>query len=222
MTKFLSTTFILTALLVAAPTALGSVVFGGHMGYARGTLVRASPEAFVSLSTQGSVGYEISGSGFQVHGFVQSMDLSYTADNEAYQGFYSLAGLGGGYSIPFSRGAFTFLAQLPLSSAYIVLSETTGTVNGSEYIESTLTTLDGGSAFQVMSGYQLRVIGSGKRSSENVHVGMLLGYLAQTFTKQTTRIRTNNSELAPVSGGESSVSYRLSVMSLNLTFSYDL
>jgi hypothetical protein len=104
-----------------------------------------------------------------------------------------------------------------------VLSETSGTVNDTTYKHSEMVTLQGGSAIQALIGYDFIIYGSGPlKKGENFYLGFRLGYLSNTFNKQTTRIKTNNSEIAPVSSGGVNVNYSLRVISLFLTANYDI
>ena len=207
--------------LLAAPTALAKTSFGGMVGYNQGVLTRSTEEKFTGYSTQGFVGYQV-WRGLEARAFFQHMDLAYEHQGEAFTGIYSLSGLGLGYSAGVGRGTLTGIFQIPLNSAYIVLSETTGNVNGKNYIHSTLTALQGGQAFQVIAGYQYRVVGSGKKTSEDFYFGTFLGYLSQTFATQTTRIKTNKSVLAPRSPGSESGDYKVTLLSLNFSVNYDL
>lgn len=209
----------------AAP-ARAEPKLGAMLGYNLGRLSRETEESFTAFGGQGHAGYQFSG--FYAHGFFETMSLSYTAGEDTYDGLYSVSGVGLGYerytNDTTRTGKVGVMLQVPLSSAYVVVSESAGTVNGASYIHSSLTTLSGGSGAQALFGYEVLVVGRGGKSkaSENLYYGIYLGYLSHTFAKQTTRIKTNNSELAPISPGEEDVSYKLTVTSLNLTVAYDL
>lgn len=211
---------LLAGLLGGSHAAYGGAAFGGHVAYSQGALNRKTYETFTSYSTQGFVGYEFSR--LQVHAFVQHMDLNYDYQRESYQGIYGISGLGISKKVLFTKGALSATIQVPLSSALVLLSETSGTVNGKDYIQSTLTTLSGGQGYQVIGGYQARLIGSTKKGSEKFYIGAFLSYLSHQFATQTTRIKTNNSVIAPTSPGTEAVDHKLTVLSGGLSLSYEL
>jgi hypothetical protein len=197
-------------------------IFGLTTGYSIGTLTRKTTEKFSTISVIGYAGYSFWG--INVSAFFQHMDLSYTVSGAAYNGLYALTGVGAGYQFaPSKSGNFSVTAQYPLTTAYSVLSESTSTVNGQNYQYSELTTLTGGTAFQIISGYNFLIEGSGAhKKGENLHGGLHLGYLKQNFTSQATRIKTNNSDLAPASTGTQDVNYSVSVISLYFVINYDI
>jgi len=205
---------------IAAPSAFGRTTFGALIGYNKGTLSREIDESFTGVSTQGYLGYQFWR--LEARAFFQHMDLKYKSNNENFNGIYTMAGLGLGSSQSLGRGTFSAFAQVPLTGSYIVLSETEGTVKGTEYIHSTLITLQGGQAYQLLLGYQFRIIGSGKKTAENLHLGTFLGYLRQNFASQTTRVKTNNSELEPQSPGTEACSCSATLTSLNFSLNYEL
>ena len=198
------------------------MVFSLSEGYSQGVLTRKTVEKFTTFSTLASLGYKIGK--FDVHGFFQSMDLDYGSGDSSYKGVYAAAGFGVGYKLfPSAFGVISIAAQRPLSGTYIVLSETTANVKGVTYQHSELTSLQGGSAFQILAGYDFLIFGRGTtRRGENFSLGTQLGYLKQDFKTQSTRIKTNNSELAPPSSGTEKVSYSLDILSLYFCISYDI
>lgn len=198
------------------------MVFGLSEGYSQGTLSRKTVEKFTTFSTLATLGYKIGK--FDVHGFFQSMDLDYSSGDSSYKGVYAVTGFGVGYKFfPSKIGAFSFVAQRALSGTYIVLSETTASIKGVTYQHSELTSLQGGSALQILAGYDFLIYGSGTtRKGENFSLGTQLGYLQQDFKTQSTRIKTNSSDLAPVSSGPEDVSYSLNILSLYFCINYDI
>ncbi len=191
-------------------------------GYNLGTLSRTVDEDFSAYSTQGQLGFKFFD--FNVHGFFQHMDLGYKFNGDAYDGQYSLVGVGLAYSKASGKfGRATLIVQRPMSASFTTLTESAGTVHTKDYKYSELTTLQGGEALQVFGGFELRKLGSGSaKTGENLYLGIFLGYLKQSFATQTTRIKTNNSELAPPSPGTHPVNYSLILKSLNFSVNYDM
>jgi hypothetical protein len=197
-------------------------IFGVAAGYSTGTLNRQIAEKFTTFTSAGYAGYSYRG--FNLHGFFQHADLAYKVGDNAYSGILGLSGIGIGYVFGSSKtGTIAVSVQRPLSSNFVVLSETTGTINDKAYKHSEMITLQGGSALQALIGYDFIIYGSGPlKRSENFYLGFRFGYLSQTFDKQATRIKTNNSEIAPVSTGSADVNYSLKVLSLFFTANYDI
>jgi hypothetical protein len=215
--------FFLTIMtLTVGERGIAEPIFGVAAGYSAGTLTRDIAEKFTTFTTAGYVGYSFRG--FNLHGFFQHADLSYKVGDNSYSGILGQSGVGIGYVFGSSkRGTLAVAVQRPLSSTYVVLSETTGTVNDSSYKHSEMITLQSDSAIQALIGYDLIVYGSGPlKRGENFYLGIRFGYLSQTFDKQATRIKTNNSEIAPVSTGSIDVNYSLKVISLFFTANYDI
>lgn len=203
-------------------TARAEPVFGVATGYSMGSLKRKITESFTTLGFIGYAGYNLGG--FNIHGFFHHMDLSYNVSGATYSGLYALSGIGAGYQFsPSRKGHFSLTAQYPMSTNYSVLSESSSTVNGQTYRYSELTTLTGGTAYQILAGYNYLIEGiGGHKRGENLHAGVQLGYLHQQFATQATRIKTNNSLLAPPSTGNQPVSHSATVLSLFLFISYDI
>ena len=210
----------LAGLSALAPCANAGPIVGGTFGYSRGVLQRQQAETVAGYASQGFLGYERKG--WSAHAFAENVDLAYAFAGELFRGIYTLSGVGAGYAKQLESGILTTHIQVPLTSTFIVLSETTGSVNGTDYVNSTLTTLQGKQAYQALVGYQLRVVGSGRPNGENCYVGLLFGYMSQTFDKQSTRIKTNDSVLAPASPGTESVTYSLTMMSLMLSAQFNM
>lgn len=194
-------------------------------GVSRGTLSRTIDEAVTAKSTAALLGWSLGNA--SLHAFFQSMQLGYRSNGDAYSGIYTLLGAGGSYSRnvqPFGRPArLAGYAQVPLSGTYSVMSEARGTINGSRYIQSTLTTLQGGPAIQVLCGYEQQTTGTRvSKSGDGLFIGLFFGYLRQNFATQSMRIRTNNSVLAPPSPGTAAVRYSLSMATVNLAINYRL
>lgn|GEM_PF-5769779 len=194
-------------------------------GYSRGTVKRETDTALTAISTQVSLGYEYWNVNF--HGFFQHSQLSYPDKDKVTEGVYSLSGIGAGLSSVNAAGSgrLSVALQLPLTGVFTILSESKGTVNGTNYVLSELSTLQGGTAYQVLAGYDIFVQGkSGRktRSSGKAYYGLYFGYLSQNFTKQTTRIKTNNSVMAPVSPGSETVSYSVSLTTVSAALAFDL
>lgn len=222
MKSALCTSWLLLLAAAVLPTdTRAEPVFGITTGYSLGTLSRKTTEKFSTISLIGYAGYSFWG--FNAHAFFQHMDLSYQVAGATYDGLYALTGVGVGYQFaPSKKGNFSVSAQYPLTTNYSVLSESSSTVHGQTYRYSELTTLNGGSALQVMSGYNFLIEGSGAhKKGENLHAGLHLGYLKQTFDSQSTRIKTNNSDLAPTSTKQK-VTYSVTVFSLYLVINYDI
>jgi len=206
-----------------AEPALGNTTAGLIAGYSRGTLTRGDAEAMTAFLTQASLGYEYWNVNF--HGFFQHMQLAYPDENKISQGVYSLAGVGAGASsVNASKsGRLSLALQVPLSGVYTILSESKGTINGSSYALSELSTLQGGTAYQVLAGYDFLMQGKVRRRSirsGRAYYGVYVSYLSQQFASQTTRIKTNNSVMAPVSPGKESVSYSVAISSLNFALNF--
>jgi hypothetical protein len=221
------TRLIALALLVGASgTARAEAMFGALTGYQSGKLSRSTEEPFTAFAAQGLAGYIFPN--VTVLGFFHHMDVAYAFNDTGYQGLYSASGLGLGFSRYVNAKTklhkMSMMLQVPLSSTLILLSETKGSVNEANYTHSTLTTMKGGAAFQALFGYEWLVVGRGGKSkaAENFYCGVHLGYLSQSFTEQTTRIKTNNSVLAPKSPGKETIDTKLTVMSLNFSVVYDL
>ncbi len=222
----------LLALSARSAPVRAEVMAGGLFGLARGTLERESAEAIEATSMQGFLGWSFGE--INAHGFFQSLALAYAAGGQTYDGVYTLSGVGAGYGkdIVFLKkpGRISAMAQVPLSGTYTVLTESGGTFNGQRYLHSALTTLSGGVGVQVLAGYDALVIGRGgkkdwrgtKKAGANLYLGLYLGYLRQSFDSQSTRIRTNNSVLAPPSPGTESVDYGVSAFTLSMAMNYDL
>ncbi len=227
MAKRLLRTLYAAAIVVVAvasstPAARAEVMFGAIAGYNRGTLQREIGEPISAYSTLGLFGYNYKS--FNAHAFFQHMDLSYRVNDEAYDGIYSLSGVGVSYFRQQGKfGRAVIMAQLPLAGSYTTLTESTGTIKDQSYTYSELTTLKGGTAMQLFLGFDYLFMGSGGyRLGENFYVGLYLGYLKQSFATQATRIKTNNSVLAPPSPGVDGVDYTVTLTSANLSLSYDL
>lgn len=214
--------FLTLAAAIASERGFAEPIFGVGTGYSIGTLTRQVEEKFTTFTIAGYGGYSYRG--FNLHGFFQHADLSYKVGDNAYSGILGQSGVGIGYAFGSSkRGTLAVAVQRPLASTYVVLSETTGTVNETSYKHSEMITLQGGSAIQALIGYDFTIYGSGPlKRGENFYLGFRFGYLSQTFDKQATRIKTNNSEIAPVSKGSVDVNYSLKVMSIFLTANYDI
>ncbi len=213
------------ALATLPGSASAEVMVAVLEGYNLGTLSRQVDEDFTAFSTQGLLGYNFYN--FNAHVFFQHMDLAYSFNGDVYEGQYSLAGAGFAYSRPSGKfgkfGKATMIVQIPVAGSYTTLTESSGTVRGQTYTYSELTTLQGGEALQCFVGFELLQMGSGARkTSENLHLGIFLGYLKQNFSTQSTRIKTNNSVLAPGSPGTDPVSYSVTLKSLNFSVNYDL
>lgn len=197
-------------------------IFGISGGYAMGTLVRSAPETFTTSPVQGFIGYNYWK--LSARAFFQHAQLDYTYENESFSGTYGLSGIALAYSgLVTEFGKFTFILEAPLTGSLILLSESTGSVNGFDYIHSSLVTLSGTMAYQVFAGYEFSARGRGMlRRGGNIYYGIYAGYLKHSFSQQTTRIRTNNSILAPISPGTETVAYDLTMMSLLFSGTYDL
>lgn len=222
MRKFLIKIGLIFLLSFVTEPARSEIVFGLLEGYSQGVLTRKTVEKFTTFSTLATLGYKIGK--FDVHGFFQSMDLDYGSGDSSYKGVYATTGIGVGYKLlPSQIGVISFAVQRPLSATYIILSQTTANVKGVAYQHSELTSLQGGSAWQIIAGYDFLIYGRGTtRKGENFSLGAHLGYLNQDFKIQSTRIKTNNSELAPVSSGSEKVNYSLSILSLYFCINYDI
>ena len=222
-------------------SAISAPVYAGgtaslNAGYGRGTLVRNVSEPFTGYTTQAALGYEVWNVNF--HGFFQHMQISFADKEKKTEGVYSLSGVGGSYSTnnasdsansfassnAFETGRITVVAQIPLTGVLTVLSESKGSINGKDYILSELSSLQGGIAYQLMAGYDILVQGRGRRKSlgaGKAYYGFYAGYLNQNFTKQTTRIKTNNSVMAPTSPGSVNVSHAVAVTTLSFVLNFD-
>lgn len=207
----------------SAASAAAAPVMGVLAGYSTGTLQGNVSESIKGFTAQGLFGYSFRG--LNAHAFFQHTDLAYRHKNDEYKGIYTLSGLGVGYTGLQSRlGKVSILAQKPLSGSYTTVSESTGTVNGRNYIYSTLTTLSGGDAFNLMGGIEFLSAGKSGQlsgSKEKVFLGLYAGYLRHAFAKQLTRIKTNNSVLAPISPGSRGTTSTVTLMSLFFTIHYN-
>lgn len=213
------------ALATLPESASAEVMVAVLEGYNLGILNRKVDEKFTAFSTQGLLGYNFRN--FNGHVFFQHMDLAYTFNGDVYEGQYGLAGVGFAYSRPRGKwgkgGKATIIVQKPIMGSYTTLTESSGTVRGQTYKYSELTTLQGGEALQCFVGFELLKTGSGtQKTGENLFLGIFLGYLKQTFATQSTRIKTNNSVLAPGSPGTDPVNYSVTLKSLNFSVNYDL
>jgi hypothetical protein len=224
-TTLLASLALVAAAAVGVRDASAEPVFGALAGYARGTLDRGAEERFAGPVFQVYGGYQYWK--LNTHLFVQSMDLDYEYAGDRYQGVYATTGLGVSYlkqGVSFNRPhKLTFAAQLPLTTAFTVLSESSGTINDNDYINSSLSTLQGGQGAQVLGGIEWTAVGrGGAKTGENFSWGFYLSYLTHTFAKESTRIKTNNSDLAPPSPGTIPARAKVATTGFLFGFSYDL
>jgi hypothetical protein len=203
-------------------TAKGELVFGGFGGVSTGALVRSGTEKFTAFPAQGFIGYNYWQLSFR--GMFQHTELKYNYKNEAYTGTHTISGVAVAYSGLLSKfGRATIQVQKPLAGSLVLLSESTGQVNEFPYLQSTLVTLSGINSMQVLAGYEISAYGRGMlRRGGNAYYGIFFSYLKHTFSTQTTRIKTNNSILAPISPGTETVSHTLTMTGLFFSATYDL
>lgn len=212
-----------------SPQAQADILLGAEGEYGRGVLARVDQEMFPTYGGQGHLG--LSYSAFSIYGFFEHLDLAYTHKAQRFKGIYSLSGVGIGLSTYFdSRNKDSKLSlwvQVPLSSALILLNEASATVNDQDYSYSTLTTYQGGTAVKVQVGYEYLAVGSERnkrrsRTGDNLYLGFFLGYLRQQFATQTTRVKTNNSVVAPLSPGTEKTAVAVTVATAAFAATYHL
>ncbi|MEZ4743334.1 MAG: hypothetical protein R3B45_12960 [Bdellovibrionota bacterium] len=203
-------------------TAYARVLSGILGGYSYGTLTRKTSEAITAAPTQLYVAYLYKNIG--AHAFFQHTSLDYIASNEHYKGIYSFYGVGlNASALESTIGQASIFVQMPLSSSYVVLSESKGTIKDQNYIYSTLITLTGSQGFQAAVGYDFMTLGRlTSKAGGKSYVGLYAAYLSQNFSSQSIRIKTNNSKLSPISPGTEKVSYSLNMASILAMFSFSL
>lgn len=207
----------LLASIQAEAFTVSAMVGGGA-----GALSRKADETVQGASFLGLLGFDMFG--LNLHAFTQHFDLAYSFNDESYAGVYDLLGVGLGIGFGSEgSGRTTFYLQAPLSGTYAVVTESSSLINDATYRYSELTVLEGGQAGQVLVGYEFLKIGrGGDRGGENAYFGLFLGYLLQSFAKQTITIRSNDTDLAPPSPGQDEVSYTMAIGSLHFSVSFEM
>ncbi len=187
-----------------------------------GSLQRNKTGAVTAIPFHLFAGYEFHS--FNISGYFQHVDVTMKESKDKYAGIYSNLGVGVGFSPIFNkRWQLSFHVQKAFFSSMTLVTQSEGEVNGLNYKTSSLINLKGNNALQILAGAEWLGIGRSHFSGDDkFYYGVHLAYLSETFSSQTTRIKTNNSELAPVSPGEEEVSYSFSLISLLVSLNYHL